>query len=79
MSSVYESSEVSSSEHFSVSNVKDKVKSAASKTGSAVVSGAKKAGKAVKAGFNWFAGWMRFIWFAVILMGLFWVYRTFFS
>jgi hypothetical protein len=84
MSSVYESSyltELDSFENFQVVSKerKEKLKSRAKKAGSAVKKGAKKAGAAAKKAFNWFGGWMRFIWIALVLMALFWVYKNFFA
>jgi len=84
MSSVYDSSylsEMDSYESFKVMSTekKAKLKAGVKKAAEAGKKGAKKAAKAAKSAFNWFGGWMRFIWIALVLMALFWVYKNFFA
>ena len=47
-SSVYESSELSTSENFSLGGVKDKIKNVAQKTGSTIKGAAEKTGSTIK-------------------------------
>jgi len=84
MSSSYDSSSI---ESF---NVKDKLKSAASTTGSALKSAASTTGSAIKKGGSavvkgakkvggWFAGWIRWLWYGgialLVLFILFQIWR----
>ena len=73
MSSSYDSSSI---ESF---NVKDKLKSAASTTGSAIKKGGSAVVKGAKKVGGWFAGWIRWLWYGgialLILFILFQIWR----
>ncbi len=85
MSSVYESSylsELDSIENFGVPDILKRgarsVSDSAKKVGSAVVKGANSVSSAAKSTFNWFGGWMKFFWVALIIMSLMWAYKNLF-